>query len=107
MGRMIPIIDTGLSGADLDKMSSGRQFIVSKFTERSRADFLTYLENEGFKYMQGFSRESLLESSFPVIVETSVKVVWGITSSAMASASVRSHISDAEFVKQYSPVKPL
>ena len=103
MGRAIPVIETGLTKDDQQKMSKGKQFIVAKFKERTREDLLRFLEEEGFSYLNnGVSREMLINSVFPIIIEVSVKKIWGIMSYAMAAASIKAHISDSEFYREYS-----
>ena len=82
------------------RLAGRTQYIVAHF-ESGREQFLDYLESEGFKYENGFPREQLIESRYPIIAEISNKIIWGITSSAIAGVSVSVHISDPEFREFY------
>ncbi len=76
------------------------QFIVSDFDD-GRESFLDTMESLGFGYKDGFSREGIIGSRYPVIVEIKDKVIWGITSSVIAGASVKTQISASDFEDFY------
>ena len=87
---------------ELYTMLLGRnQFFISRF-ENSREEFLDDLEKDGFCYEEGHSRETVVESSFPIVVKLRGKLISSMGNTTVAAASVKHHISDDAFIRFYS-----
>lgn len=76
-------------------------FIVRPYTQEERGVLAEMLDREGFSYRQGCSREGMLRSRFPVIIDIDIRVAAYIQTVTAAACSAHACISVQDFFAQY------
>ena len=77
-------------------------YYVRPTSQEARIQLINYLEEQGFKYIRRATRESTIESVFPVIVDVKKKTIdymGNVTVSACAAGS-NVLISEEEFYQR-------
>ena len=76
-------------------------FIVRTYTQQEREVLAEMLDQEGFAYRERCSREGMLSSRFPVIIDLDTRVVTTIQTVTAAACSVHACITVQDFYAQY------
>ena len=76
-------------------------FIVRPYTQQEKEVLTEMLDQEGFSYREGCSREGMLRSRFPVIIDVDTRVVTCIQTVTAAACSVHACITVQDFFEQY------
>lgn len=89
-----------------DRFKNRTQFFINPGKEK-RAEFLDFLESEGFVCDAPLGREDVLESFLPVLVETEKKTfrTMGNVTNAACAASAKLITNDEKFYELYAELQ--
>ena len=76
-------------------------YYIRPTSQEARIELINYLEEHGFTYAHRSTRESTIESPFPVLIEVIPKTVTHIHQAAIAACTVKVLISEEEFYQKF------
>ena len=76
-------------------------YYVRPTSQEARIELVNYLEEHGFTYTWNATRESTIESTFPIVIKVIPKTVCHICQTFIAACASKALVSEEDFYEQF------